>query len=91
MGGCGGLIYIKGGSGNDINLRVIDSQGKNVLDLGRISNEKQFYITPTETGNYTIIVDNEFSVFSSKDVALFSATRTNNIFRLLGFQLTFWQ
>jgi hypothetical protein len=90
MGGCGGLIYIKGGSGNDINLRVIDPQGKNVLDLGRISNEKQFYITPTETGNYTIIVDNEFSVFSSKDVALFSATYPDNIFEFAGFSINVW-
>jgi|GEM_PF-3510110 len=90
MGGCGGLIYIKGGSGNDINLRVIDSQGKTVLDLGRISNEKQFYITPTETGNYTIIVDNEFSVFSSKEVAVFSATYPDNIFEFARFSINVW-
>jgi len=85
----GGLIYVKGGSGNDINLRVIDPQGKTVLDLGRISNEKEFYITPYETGNYTIILDNEFSVFSSKEVKVFSYTYPENGFEFVGFSINF--
>lgn len=83
----GGLIYVKGGSGNDINLRVIDPHGKTVLDLGRISNEKEFYITPYETGNYTIILDNEFSVFSSKEVKVFSYTYPENGFEFVGFSI----
>ncbi|MDD4325916.1 MAG: emp24/gp25L/p24 family protein [Candidatus Bathyarchaeota archaeon] len=83
----GGLIYVKGGSGNDINLRVIDPQGKTVLDLGRISNEKEFYITPYQTGNYTIILDNEFSVFSSKEVKVFSYTYPENGFEFVGFSI----
>jgi|WetSurMetagenome_2_1015567.scaffolds.fasta_scaffold264742_1 hypothetical protein len=90
MGGCGGLIYIKGGSGNDINFRVIDPQGKTILDLGRISNEKEFYISPDETGDFTIIVDNEFSVFSSKEVTIFSATYPDNIFEFAGFSINIW-
>jgi hypothetical protein len=85
----GGLIYVKGGSGNDINLRVIDPHGKTVLDLGRISNEKEFYITPYETGNYTIILDNEFSLFSSKEVNVFSYTYPENGFELVGFSINF--
>jgi|GEM_PF-2177597 len=85
----GGLIYVKGGSGNDINLRVIDPHGKTVLDLGRISNEKEFYITPYETGNYTIILDNEFSVFSSKEVKVFSYTYPENGFEFVGFSINF--
>lgn len=83
----GGLIYVKGGSGNDINLRVIDPHGKTVLDLGRISNEKEFYITPYQTGNYTIILDNEFSVFSSKEVKVFSYTYPENGFEFVGFSI----
>ena len=79
IGGCGGLIYIKGGSCNDINFRVIDPQGKTILDLGRISNEKEFFISPDETGDFIIIIDNEFSVFSSKEVAVFSATYPDNL------------
>lgn len=83
----GGLIYVKGGSGNDINLRVIDPQGKTVLDLGRISSQKEFYITPYETGNYTIVLDNEFSMFSSKEVNVFSYTYPENAFELVGFSI----
>jgi hypothetical protein len=90
MGGCGGLIYIKGGSGNDINFRVIDPQGKTILDLGRISNEKEFYISPDETGNFTIIIDNEFSVFSSKEVDVFSYSYPDNLFEFAGFSINFW-
>ncbi len=89
MGGCGGLIYVKGGSGNDINLRVIDPQGKIVLDLGRISLEKQFFITPDETGIYTVIIDNEFSVFSSKEVQIFSNTYPDNVFEFDGYSISF--
>jgi hypothetical protein len=85
----GGLIYVKGGSGNDINLRVIDPHGKTVLDLGRISNEKEFFITPYVTGNYTIILDNEFSVFSSKEVNVFSYTYPENGFEFVGFSINF--
>jgi hypothetical protein len=90
LGGCGGLIYIKGGSGNDINFRVIDPQGKTILDLGRISNETEFYISPDETGNFTIIIDNEFSVFSSKEVDVFSYSYPDNLFEFAGFTINFW-
>jgi hypothetical protein len=90
MGGCGGLIYIKGGSSNDINFRVIDPQGKTILDLGRISNEKEFYFSPDETGNFTIIIDNEFSVFSSKEVDVFSYSYPDNVFEFAGFSINFW-
>ena len=90
IGGCGGLIYIKGGSCNDINFRVIDPQGKTILDLGRISNEKEFFIFPDETGDFTIIIDNEFSVFSSKEVAVFSATYPDNLFEFAGVSINVW-
>jgi hypothetical protein len=89
-GGCNGLIYIKGGSGNDINFRVINPQGKTILDLGRITNQNEFHISPDETGNFTIILDNQFSIFSSKEVNVFSATYPDNTFEFAGFSINFW-
>lgn len=86
---CSGLIYIKGGSGNDINFRVIDPQGKIILDLGRISNEKSFYFYANKTGNFTFIFDNEFSVFSSKEVDVFQILIPIISLSLLDFQSTF--
>ena len=87
----GGLIYIKGGSDNDINFRVIDPQGKIILDLGRISNEKSFcFYANKPGGDFTFIFDNEFSVFSSKEVDVFSYTYPNNDFEFAGFSINFW-
>jgi hypothetical protein len=86
----GGLIYIKGGNGNDINFKVVNSQGKIILDLGRISNEKSFYFYANKTGNFTFIFDNEFSVFSSKEVDVFSYSYPNNLFEFAGFSINFW-
>jgi hypothetical protein len=85
-----GLIYIKGGSGNDINFRVVNSQGKIILDLGRISTEKSFQFFADKTGNFTMIFDNEFSVFSSKEVDVFSYSYPNNLFTYAGFSINFW-
>jgi hypothetical protein len=88
---CGGLIIIKGGSGNDINFRIIDPQGKIYLDLGRISNEKSFdFFTPNRPGTFTLIFDNEFSVFSSKEVDVFSNTYPDNVFEFAGFSINLW-
>ena len=88
---CSGLIIIKGGSGNDINFRIIDPQGKVYLDFGRISNEKSFhFFTPNRPGNFTLVFDNEFSVFSSKEVDVFSNTYPDNVFEFAGFSITFW-
>jgi hypothetical protein len=81
----GGLIYVKGGSGNDINFRVINSQGKIILDLDRISNETSFQFFADKTGNFTIIFDNEFSVFSSKEVDVFSYSYPKSLFEFAGY------
>ena len=87
----GGLIYIKGGSGNDINFRVIDPQGKTILDLGRISNETSFHFYANKPGgDFTFIFDNEFSVFSSKELEVFSYTYPNYDFEFAGFSINFW-
>jgi hypothetical protein len=85
---CGGSVNIKGGSGNDINFRVIDPQGKVILDLGRISNEKAFqFFANKPSGNFTFIFDNEFSVLSSKEVKVFSNTYPENLFEFAGFSI----
>jgi hypothetical protein len=88
---CGGLIIIKGGSGNDINFRIIDPQGKTYLDFGRISKEKSFqFFTPNRPGNFTLVFDNEFSVFSSKEVDVFSNTYPDNVFEFAAFSINLW-
>jgi hypothetical protein len=86
----GGLILIKGGSGNDINFRVINSQGKTILDYGRISSEKSFQFYADRTGNFTIIFDNEFSFFSAKEVDVFSYSYPNSLFEFGGYSVNFW-
>ena len=73
-----------------LTLRVINPQGKTILDLGIITNEKEFFISPDKTGNYTIILDNEFSVFSSKEVDVFSYSYPENLFEFAGFSINFW-
>ena len=85
-----GFVYIKGGSGNDINFRIIDQQGKIILDLGRISNGTSFHYQTDKTGNFTIILDNEFSVFSSKEVDVFSQGYPNTPLEFAGFSINFW-
>lgn len=88
---CGGSIIIKGGRGNDINFRIIDPQGKIYLNFGRISNEKAFhFFTPNRPGNFTLVFDNEFSVFSSKEVDVFSDTYPDNVFEFAGFSINLW-
>lgn len=87
---CSLLIYIKGGSGNDINLRIIDPEGKIIYDLGRISNKTSFKFYADKPGNYTIIFDNEFSVFSSKEVTVLQGNITFSSFEFAGLSINFW-
>jgi hypothetical protein len=87
---CGGFVYIQGGSSNDINFKIINPEGKIIHDLGRISNETSFQFYADKTGNFTIILDNEFSVFSSKEVDVFSNSYPNNLFEFAGFSINFW-
>ena len=87
---CKLLVYIKGGSGNDINLRIINPEGKIIYDLGRISNETSFKFYADQRGNYTIILDNEFSVFSSKEVSVLQGNITFSSFEFAGFSINFW-
>lgn len=84
-----GFVHIKGGSGNDINFGIINPDGKIILDLGRISNETSFKFYADKRGNFTIILDNEFSVFSSKEVNV-SNSYPNNLFEVAGFSINVW-
>jgi hypothetical protein len=86
----GGLIHIKGGSGDDINFRVVNSQGKIIVDLGRVSKEKSFQFFADKTGNFTVVLDNEFSVFSSKEVEVFSNSYPTNLFEFAGYSINVW-
>jgi hypothetical protein len=87
---CRFSVYIKGGSGNDINLRIINSEGKIIYDLGRIINGTSFKFYADKPGNYTIILDNEFSVFSSKEVNVFQGNITFSSFEFAGFSISVW-
>jgi hypothetical protein len=87
---CKFSIYIKGGSGNDINLRIINTEGRIIYDLGRISNETSFKFYADKPGNYTIILDNEFSVFSSKEVNVYQGNITFSSFEFAGLSINFW-
>jgi hypothetical protein len=86
----GGSVHIKGGSGDDINLRVVNSQGKIVLDLGRVSKEKSFQFFADKTGNFTVVLDNQFSVFSFKEVEVFSNSYPTNLFEFAGYSINVW-
>lgn len=86
---CSLLVYIKGGIGNDINLRIINPEGKIIYDLGRISNGTSFKFYADQRGNFTIILDNEFSVFSFKEVNVFHSITFSN-FEFAGFSINVW-
>lgn len=86
---CSLLVYTKGGSGNDINLRIINPEGRIIYDLGRISNETSFKFYADQTGNFTIILDNEFSVFSSKEVNVFQGSINFSNFEFAGLSINF--
>lgn len=87
---CSLFINIKGGSGNDINFKIINPEGKIIHDLGRISNETSLKFYADKTGNFKIMLDNEFSVFSSKEVTVSSNRYPNNRFELAGVSINFW-
>ena len=86
---CSFLVYVNGGSGNDINLRIINPEGRVIYDLGRISNKTSFKFYADQTGNFTIILDNEFSVFSSKEVNVFQGSITFSNFEFARFSINF--
>lgn|GEM_PF-4338592 len=87
---CSLSVYIKGGNGNDINLRIINPEGKIIYDLGRVSNGTSFKFYADKTGDFTIILDNEFSVFSSKEVNVFQGNITFSSFEFAGLSINFW-
>ncbi len=63
-----GELTIEGGSGNDINFRIVDPFGNTIQDVGRISNQRSFAFVASVVGNYRLEFDNSFSIFSNKVV-----------------------
>ncbi|ACS34617.1 emp24/gp25L/p24 family protein [Thermococcus gammatolerans] len=60
---------VKGGSGNDIKVKIIDSTGHVIYNSGQISATSTTIRLP-EGGTYELILDNTFSFVSSKEVTL---------------------
>ena len=64
-----GSITVSGGSGNDIDFYVTDSNGNTILRYDRAT-QTSFSFAASTTGTYTMHFDNSFSIFSSKSVTL---------------------
>lgn len=65
-----GSLAISGGSGEDIDFRVVDPSGATIVNLGRVSHGATFEFTAQESGAYILHFDNTFSLLSSKTVNL---------------------
>jgi hypothetical protein len=65
-----GTLAISGGSGEDIDFRVVDPSGATIVNLGRVSHGATFEFTAQESGAYTLHFDNSFSLLSTKTVNL---------------------
>ena len=63
-----GQLQIEGGSGNDINFRVVDPDQNVIVNAGRVSNSHGFSFIASTRGGYQIALDNSFSFFSNKVV-----------------------
>ncbi len=64
-----GTISVSGGSGNDVNFKITDSNGNIISSQDRITSTS-FSFTASTSGTYKLSFDNSFSVFSSKSVSL---------------------
>jgi uncharacterized integral membrane protein len=64
-----GSFSVEGGN-NDINFKVTDPVGNNIIDLGRVDGGSSFEFTANRDGNYTVIFDNSFSISTSKTVTM---------------------
>ncbi|GEM_PF-5655254 len=62
-----GYLTIRGGN-NDIEFYVQDSYGKKVLSAGRVTGRYDFNYKATSEGFHTFYFDNNFSVFTTKEV-----------------------
>ena len=65
-----GSLSISGGSGNDIDFWVTNSVGATILNLGRVSQGRQFAFTADRDGGFTLHFGNTFSLISTKTVTL---------------------
>jgi ribosomal protein L40E len=65
-----GSVSVSGGSGNDIDFRVTDPVGAVIRNYGRVRYGASFDFTASREGAYTLIFDNTFSIFSSKQISV---------------------
>ena len=75
-----GSISVSGGSANDIDFWVIDPVGAVIRNYGRVRYGASFDFTASREGAYTMIFDNSFSVFGSKQIALTYNVESQSLF-----------
>jgi hypothetical protein len=64
-----GSVSVSGGSGNDINLIIQDSDGNIVATYSHITSSS-FSFTASQKGTYKLVFDNTFSLLTSKSVTV---------------------
>jgi hypothetical protein len=63
-----GTYAVRGGTGSDVQVTVVDSQNRTILDSGRVRGFGQIR-QQLGRGNYSLMFDNRFSVLSPKSVS----------------------
>ena len=64
----GGSYSVSGGSGNDVEVALLDSSNRVMINSGRVSGYGQLS-TMLSRGSYKLLFDNRFSTFSSKSIS----------------------
>lgn len=66
-----GTFEADGGFGRvDVIMRVVDPQGQEIFATQKVSNY-DFSIPPKYRGDYTLLFDNRYSLYTSKAIALY--------------------
>jgi emp24/gp25L/p24 family/GOLD len=66
-----GTFEADGGFGRvDVIMRVVDPQGQEIFSTLKVSNY-DFSIPPQYRGDYTLVFDNRYSLYTSKSIALY--------------------
>jgi len=66
-----GTFEADGGFGRvDVIMRVVDPQGQEIFTTAKVSNY-DFSIPPQYRGDYTLVFDNRYSLYTSKSIALY--------------------
>jgi len=66
-----GTFEADGGFGRvDVIMRVVDPQGQEILATPKLSNY-DFSLPPKYRGDYTLVFDNRYSMYTAKSIALY--------------------